>query len=176
MGGGNINQETLPTPALPQSHFGKFHHSPLRQLWTLRDLPGLKTVHRLASGDIHCLNCTLAYIHFMKSVCGNQLCSPLHTDSLHSRKAGQLKAFGLLYRSYTLRYFFRPAVRGHTRTLRAFTARRITSRNSHVYAAASAFSKDTAHLQLATAKLSRCGFIGWRDVDQAHNCNCDVEA
>ena len=33
--------------ALPLSHFGEFHHSPLRQLWTVRDLPGLHTEHRV---------------------------------------------------------------------------------------------------------------------------------
>lgn len=150
--------------ARPLSHFGEFHDSPLRQLWAVRDLPGLHMEHRVSFlvSKSSQLYIPLFIQRAMKSACSNQLCLPLHhkcSSSLHSRNAGYLNGIGLLHQSDSSKGCFRSAMRGQPRTLRAFTSRRITSRSLHVHAAAATYSKETPHLQLATAKLSRFGFM-----------------
>jgi hypothetical protein len=138
--------------ARPLSHFGEFHDSPLRQLWAVRDLPGLHMEHRVSFlvSKSSQLYIPLFIQRAMKSACSN---------SLHSRNAGYLNGIGLLHQSDSSKGCFRSAMRGQPRTLRAFTSRRITSRSLHVHAAAATYSKETPHLQLATAKLSRFGFM-----------------
>ena len=110
----------------------------------------------------------------------NTTSNTLLSTPLYSTVRSQRRVFQSAYPPHNL-LTKRRAESGYTAALRGalcrltpFTSRRIASSSRHILvnAAASTYSKDTPHLQLATARLRRCCLI-W--VPWTHHMPISVE-